>query len=113
MWNKITPQQEICPSSLTSRACLSHRRRPSTFSSAASTQEAPPNKWLIWHGDLFSEVCLCALFSLMSSASSPCSVHSVSPVLRGRAQKKKATRRSVHTHDANGYQATSSDRCFL
>jgi hypothetical protein len=26
---------------------------------------------------------------------------------------KKATRRSVDTHDANGYQATSSDRCFL
>src|SRR5215213_3241166 len=27
---------------------------------------------------------------------------------------KKATRRSVYTHihDANGYQATSSDRCF-
>src|SRR5215208_1166246 len=49
----------------------------------------------------------------MRSASSVCSLHPVSPVLRGRALKKKATRRSVHTHDANGYQATSSDRCFL
>src|SRR5215211_563348 len=44
-----------------------------------------------------------------------CSLHPVSPVLWGRAQKKKATRRSVYTYtyDANGYQATSSDRCCL
>src|SRR5215208_8134869 len=98
MWNKSPPQHSICPSSLTSRACLSHRRRPSTFSLAASTQEAPPNKWLIWQGERFSEVCLCALFSLIISASSVCLLHSVSPVLRGRALKKKATRRSVYTH---------------
>src|SRR5215211_6917757 len=69
MWNKIPPQHSICPSSLASRACLSHRSRPSTFSLAASTQDAPPNKWLISHGVLFSEVCLCALFSLMKSTS--------------------------------------------
>ena len=37
-----------------------------------------------------------------------CPLHPVSPVSWGRAQKKKATRRSVHTHDANGYQATSN-----
>src|SRR5215208_4907176 len=111
MWKSISPQQEICPSSLASRACLSQRRRPSTFSLAPSTQDAPPNKWLIWHGDPHgdrsSEVCLCGLSSLMRSTSLP-TLHPVSPVLRGRAQKKKATRRSVHTHDANGYQATSS-----
>src|SRR5215207_10648694 len=71
MWNKIPPQQAICPSSLASRACLSHRRRPSTFSLAASTQDTPPNKWLISHGDLFSEVCPCGLFSLMRIASLP------------------------------------------
>src|SRR5215211_841631 len=68
MWKSISPQQEICPSSLTSRACLSHRRRPSTFSLAASTQEAPPNKWLISHGERFSGLCPCALFSVMRSA---------------------------------------------
>src|SRR5215217_68592 len=112
MCKSISFQQEICPSSLTSRACLSHRRRPSTFSLAASTQDAPPNKWLISHGDRLSEVCPCGLFSLMRSASSVCPLHSVSPVLWGRALKKKATRRSVHTLDANGYQATTSDRCF-
>src|SRR5215208_2832670 len=98
MWNNIPPQHSICPSSLASRACLSHRRRPSTFSLAAFGHGAPPNKWLISHGDLFSEVCLCTLFSLMRSAFSVCPLHPVSPVLRGRAQKKKATRRSVYTH---------------
>src|SRR5829696_10063112 len=116
MWNKIPPQHSICPSSLTSRACLSHRWRPSTFSLAPSTQEAPPNKWLIWQGERFSEVCLCGLFSLMRSASFLCPPHSVSPVLRGRALKKKATRRSVYTHthrdDANGYQATNKRSLF-
>src|SRR5215208_6122278 len=115
MWNKTPPQQEICPSSLASRACLSHKRRPSTFSLAASTQDTPSNKWLIWHGERFSVVCTCALSSLMRSAFSLCSLPPVSPVLRGRALKKKATRRSVYTHtdDANGYQATVSDRCCL
>src|SRR5215210_8103105 len=95
--------------------CLSHRRRPSTFSLAALGHGAPPNKWLISHRDRFSELCLCRLFSLMRSAYSLCLLDSVSPVLRGRAQKKKVTRRSVHEHtyDANGYQATSSDRCCL
>src|SRR5215208_2365184 len=71
MWNSIPPQHSICPSSLASRACLSHRRRPSTFSLAASTQDAPSNKWLISHRDRFSELCPCALFSLMRSASLP------------------------------------------
>src|SRR5215203_7569041 len=69
MWKSIPPQQEICPSSLTSRACLSHRRSPSTLSLAASTQEAPPNKWLISHGHRSSGLCLCALFSLIIGAS--------------------------------------------
>src|SRR5215203_7289430 len=97
MCKSISPQQEICPSSLASRACFSHRTSPSTFSLAASTQDAPPNKWLISHGERFSEVCLGALFSLMRSAFSLCPLHPLSPVLRGRALKK-ATRRSVHTH---------------
>src|SRR5918994_118209 len=72
--------------------------RPSTFSLAAFGHGAPPNKWLISHGERFSELCPCALFSLMRSAFSLCSLPPVSPVLRGRAQKKKATRRSVYTH---------------
>src|SRR5829696_4589882 len=98
MWNKIPPQHSICPSSLASRACLSQRSRPSTFSLAAFGHGAPPNKWLISHRDLFSELYLCALFSLIISAFSLCPLHPVSPVLWGRAQKKKATRRSVYTH---------------
>src|SRR5215208_5960082 len=102
MWKSIASQQEICPSSLTSRACLSHRRRPSTSSSAASTQDdAPSNRWSISHGDRSSEVCLCGLFSLMRSASSVCPPHPVSPVLRGRAQKRRrleeASTQSTHT----------------
>src|SRR5215212_6975440 len=113
MWKSIPPQHSICPSSLTSRACLSHRRRESTLSLAASTQEAPPNKWLISHGDCISELSLCALFSLMRSTSSLCPSHPVSPVLRGRAQKKRRRRlEEASTHDASGYQATLSDRCF-
>src|SRR5215216_4970993 len=98
MWKSIPPQHSICPSSLASMACLSQRRRLSTFSLAAFGHGDPPNKWLISHGDPFSEVCLCDLFSLMRSAFSLCPLHSVSPVLRGRALKKKATRRSVYTH---------------
>src|SRR5215217_5563534 len=85
----ISPQQEIYPSSLTSRSCLSHRARPSTFSLVAFVQGAPPNKWLISHGDPFSEVCPCGLFSLMRSASSLCPPHSVSLVSRGRALRKR------------------------
>src|SRR5215212_7340677 len=112
MWKSISPQQEICPSSLTSRACLSHRRRPSTFSSAASRQDAPPNKWLISHGDLFSEECLCALFSLMRSASLPTALGI--PRFAGPSPKEEGdSKKRPHTHDANGYQATISDRCFL
>src|SRR3954447_8576371 len=114
MWKSISPQQEICPSSLTSRACLSHRRRPSTFSLAASTQDAPSNRWSISHRDGFSELCPCGLFSLMRSASSVCPPPPVSPVLRGRAQKRRRLEEaSTHTHDANGYQATTSDRSCL
>ena len=117
MWNKIPPQHSICPSSLASRACLSHRRRPSTFSLAAFGHGAPPNKWLISHGCRFSEVCLGALFSLIISAFSLCPLHPVSPVLRGRALKKKATRRSVHTQmtltDIKRPQAITSDHCCL
>src|SRR5215212_8140646 len=89
MWNKIPPQHSICPSSLTSRACLSHRRRPSTFSLAAFEHGAPPNKWLISQGDRFSEVCLCALFALMRSTFSLCPLPPVSPVLRGRALREE------------------------
>ena len=97
----MPPQQAICPSSLTSRACFSQSRRLSTFSLAAFGHGTPPNKWLISHRDPqdpFSELCPCDLFSLMRSAFSPCLLHPVSSVLRGRAQKMKATRRSVHTH---------------
>src|SRR5215218_7141691 len=49
-------------------------------------------------GTYFSELRRCDLFSLMRNASSVCSLHPVSPVLRGRALKMKATRRSVHTY---------------
>src|SRR5215217_8228646 len=111
MWNNIPPQHSICPSSLTSRVCLSHKARPSTFSLAASTQDAPLNKWLISHGERFSEVCPCALFSLMRIASSLLTALGI-PRFVGPSPMKKATRRSVYTLDANGYQATSSDRCF-
>src|SRR5215212_3307562 len=113
MWKSISPQQEICPSSLTSRACLSHRRSPSTFSSAASTQDAPPNKWLISHGDRFSEVCICALCSLMRNASlltAPGIPRFAGPSPKEEGDSKK--RPLTHTYDANGYQATLSDRCF-
>src|SRR5829696_5395920 len=112
MWKSISPQQAICPSSLTSRACLSHKTSPSTFSLAASTQDAPPNKWLIWHGERFSVVCLCGLFSLMRSASlltAPGIPRFAGPSPKEEGDSKKRP----HTHDANGYQATSSDRCFL
>src|SRR5215212_10090796 len=102
----ISPQQEICPSSLTSRACLSHRARPSTFSLVAFVQGDPPNKWLISHGDPFSEVCPCGLFSLMRSA--PLFAHrtrylsfrGAEPLGSGDSKKRP------HTHDANRYQAT-------
>src|SRR5215212_2325690 len=113
MWNNIPPQHSICPSSLTSRACLSQRRRLSTFSLAASVHGAPPNKWLIWQGDRSCELCLCTLFSLMRSASLLTALGI--PRFVGPSPKEEATRRSIHTrtHDANGYQATSSDRCCL
>src|SRR5829696_8644376 len=111
MWNKIPPQHSICPSSLASRACLSHRTRASTFSFPAFGHGAPPHKWLISQGERLSEVYPCGLFTLMRIAFSLCPLHPVSPVLRGRALKE-ATRASVNTHDANGYQATTSDRCF-
>src|SRR5215210_1318472 len=96
MWNNIPPQHSICPSSLASRACLSQRRRLSTFSLAASTQDAPLNKWLISHGDRPCELCLCDLFSLMRSASLLTALGI--PRFAGPSQKKKATRRSVYTH---------------
>src|SRR5215213_1147873 len=67
MCQSIPPQHSICPSSLASRACLSHRRRESTFSFPTFGHGAPPNKWLISHRDLFSEACLCDLFTLMRS----------------------------------------------
>src|SRR5687768_12746413 len=98
MWTKIPPQHSFSPSSLASRQALSQRSRPSTFSLAAFGHGDPPNKWLISHGDPFSEVCLGDLISLMRIAFSLCPLHPVSPVLRGRALKKKATRRSVHIH---------------
>jgi hypothetical protein len=94
---------------LTSRACLSHRRRPSTFSLAASTQDAPPNKWLISHGDRLSELCPCGLFTLMRIASLLTAPGI--PRFRG-AEPLKRRLEEASTHDANGYQATSSDRCF-
>src|SRR5215212_10202186 len=117
MWKSISPQQEICPSSLASRACLSHRSRPSTFSLAASTQDAPPNKWLIWqgdpHGDRSSELCLCGLSSLMRSASSLTTAPGI-PRFAGPSPKEEGdSKKRPHTHGANGYQATISDRCCL
>src|SRR5215210_2040903 len=112
MWNNIPPQHSICPSSLTSRACLSQRRRLSTFSLAASTQDAPPNKWSISHGDRPCELCLCALFSLMRSASLLTALGI--PRFAGPSPKEEGdSKKRPHTHDANGYQATSSDRCCL
>src|SRR5829696_1121976 len=112
MWNKIPPQHSICPSSLASRACLSHRRRPSTFSLAAFGHGAPPNKWLIWQGERFSEVCLCGLFSLMRSASLLTALGI--PRFVGPSPKEEGdSKKRLHTHDTNGYQATSSDRCFV
>src|SRR5215208_2698916 len=114
MWNSIPPQHSICPSSFASRACLSQRRRPSTFSLAASTQDAPPNKWLIWHGDRSSELCLCALSSLMRIVSLPTAPGI--PRFAGPSPKEEgASKKRLHTHtdDANGYQATTSDRCCL
>jgi hypothetical protein len=97
---------------LTSRACLSHRMSPSTFSSAASTQEAPPNKWLISHGDRLSEVYLCALFSLMRSASSLLTAPGIPRFVGPSPKEEGDSKKRPHTHDANGYQATLSDRCF-
>src|SRR5215203_6116656 len=96
MWNSIPPQQEICPSSLASRACLSHRRRLSTSSFPAFGHGAPPNKWLISHRDHFSEVCLCGLFSLMKNASLLTALGI--PRFAGPSPKEEATRRSVHSH---------------
>jgi hypothetical protein len=52
--------------------------------------------YLAW-GPLFWVVPLCFVFSHEKRLLSVCPAHPVSPVLRGRAQKKKATRRSVHT----------------
>src|SRR5215213_10146176 len=92
----IPPQQEICPSSLTSRACLSHRRRPSTFSLAAATQDAPPNKWLISHGDRLSEVCPCGLFALMRSASLLTAPGI--PRFVGPSPERGDSKKRLHTH---------------
>jgi hypothetical protein len=89
MWKSISSQQEICPSSLTSKACLSHRRRPSTSSSAASAQDAPSNRRSISHGDRFSEVCPSALFSLTRSASSVCLPHPACPPFCGAEPKRR------------------------
>src|SRR5215212_11593703 len=112
MWKIISSQQEICPSSLASKACLSHRRRPSTSSSAASTQDAPPNKWSISHGERFCEVCRFGLFPLMRSASLLTAAGI--PRFAGPSPKEEGdSKKRPLTHDANGYQATSSDRCFL
>src|SRR5215218_3448051 len=70
----------------------------------------PPKRWLISHRDLFSEVCPCALSSLMRSASLP-----TAPGIPRSCGAEPLKRRleEASTHDANGYQATSSDRCFL
>src|SRR5215204_6486785 len=110
MWKSIPPQHSTCPSSLTSRACISHKTRPSTFSLAAFVHGDPPKRWLISHRDLFSEVCPCALSSLMRSASLP-----TAPGIPRSCGAEPLKRRleEASTHDANGYQATSSDRCFL
>src|SRR5215212_5082068 len=98
MWNSIPPQHSICPSSLTSRACLSHRRRLSTFSFPAFGHGAPPNKWLIWHRDLFSEVCLCALFSLMRSTSSLFAHLTRYPPFCGAEPKRRRRLEEASTH---------------
>src|SRR3954453_10936981 len=117
MWKSISSQQEICPSSLASRACLSHRRRPSTSSLVASTPDTPSNKWLIWHGDLFSEVCLCALFSLMRSASlitAPGIPRFAGPSPKEEGDSKKRLRTHMTLTDIKRPQAiTSSDRRFV
>src|SRR5215210_2580668 len=93
-------------------ACLSHRRRPSTFSLASSRQEAPPNKWLISHGERFSGLCPCALFSLMRSASLP-TAPGIPRCCGAEPSKKEEgdSKKRPHKHDANGYQATSSSSC--
>src|SRR5215207_11585765 len=112
MWMSISDQHFICPSSLVSRACFSHRTRPSTISLGDSAQDEGglPGTCPIWQRDRSCASRL-SLFSAMRSAFSLCPLHPVSPVLWGRALKE-ATRRSVYTHDANGYQATLSDRCL-
>src|SRR5829696_4939400 len=113
MWKSIPPQHSICPSSLASRACLSHRRRASTFSLAAFGHGAPPNKWLIWHGERFSEFCLCGLSSLMRSASSLLTAPGI-PRFAGPSPKEEGdSKKRPHTHDANGYQATLNVWCEL
>ena len=117
MWNSIPPQHSICPSSLASKACLSHRRRPSTSSSAEpehDEEDLPGRVSYLAVGLLF---CVAPFFFVVSHEKCLllCPLHPVSPVFVGPSPKEKATRRSVHshTHDANGYQATSSDRCFV
>jgi hypothetical protein len=52
----------------------------------------PPNKWLISHGDRFSKVSLCALFSLTSSTSLP-TPRPVSPFLVGPSPKEEGDSR--------------------
>src|SRR5215211_297115 len=99
MRKSIPPQHSICPSSLTSRACLSQRRRPSTFSFPAFGHGAPPNKWLISHRDPFSGLCLCALFSLMRSASLLTALGI--PRFAGPSPKEEGdSKKRLHTHTA-------------
>jgi hypothetical protein len=82
------------------------------FCARRSIEQAVDLAW----GPLFWVVPLCFVFSHEKRLLSVCLPHPVSPVLWGRAQKKKATEEgdskkrphSPHTHDANGYQATSS-----
>src|SRR5215210_7158676 len=99
MWNKIPSQQEICPSSLASRACLSHRTRSSTFTFAGCAQDVPPRQssssllrcpsfglpfWLL----LCHEKC--SFFMFLPPL---CTRHS--PVSAAKKPKEKATRRGV------------------
>jgi hypothetical protein len=116
MWNSIPPQHAICPSSLTSRACLSHRARPSMVSSPSLAHGTPPNKWLISHGDRFSKPSLFALFSLMRSASSFAHRTRYPPFCGAEPKEEGDSKKRPHTlmalTDIKRPQA-SSDRCCL
>src|SRR5215207_3470159 len=101
MWKSISPQQEICPSSLTSKACPSHKRRPSTSSSAASAQDAPSNRRSISHGDRFSELCPSALFSLTRSAYSLFAYRTRYPPFCGAEPKRRRRLEEASTQSTN------------